>query len=228
MGTKEGYVRAAASGGREFVRTAYTCPFVTRREAYLYDDAYAGAPNWDIGRPQAAFVHLTESGRVRGPVLDVGCGTGELALYLANQGYEVLGIDLAPRAIDQAKAKARWRRVDGAHFLIWDALDLPHLAAGGFRFRTVADSAMFHILAAQDREIFIDGLETVLAPGGLYCVLGDVRKHENGTYGITPSELRGRFRAEDGWSVEFVYETAFERRLGNTPAYIAGIRREGS
>lgn len=201
---------------------------MTKREAYLYDDAYAGVPNWDIGRPQRAFVHLADTGRIRGPVLDVGCGTGELALFLARQGHNVLGIDLSPRAVDQAKAKAVWRRVDGAHFLIWDALDLPDLARAGFRFHTVTDSAMFHVLAASDRDGFVDGLETILAPGGHYFVLGDVRQHEDATYGISPSELRARFRPEDGWDVEFVYETAMERRYGNTPAYLAGIRRSPS
>lgn len=198
---------------------------MTKPEAYVYDEAYAGVPNWDIGRPQRAFVHLAESGRVRGPVLDVGCGTGELALFLARLGHDVLGIDLSPRAVDQAKAKAEWRRIDHAHFLVWDALDLPDLARHGFRFRTVTDSAMFHVLTPWDRGAFVDGLETVLAPGGLFCLLGDVRQHETETYGISPSEIRRRFRRADGWTVEFVYETAFERRHGTTPAYLAGIRR---
>ena len=207
------------------MRSAYTCPYVTKREAYLYDDAYAGVPNWDIGRPQAAFVYLSDAGLVRGPVLDVGCGTGELALFLARQGNEVLGIDLSPRAIDQAKAKARWRQITGAHFLVWDALDLARLSSSGFQFQTVTDSAMFHVLSSADRDSFVDGLEAVLAPGGHYCVLGDVRNNQRETYGITPGELRSRFRPVDGWEIEFVIETAFERRLENTPAYFAGIRR---
>lgn len=210
------------------MRTAYTCPYVSRREAYLYDDAYAGVPNWDIGRPQRSFVHLTEAGLVEGPVLDVGCGTGELALFLARMGNDVLGIDISPRAIDQAKAKARWRRIPRAHFLVWDALDLPRLAERGFRFRTVTDSAMFHVLAERDRDGFVDGLETVLAPGGRYLVLGDERKQGDEIYGLTPAELRARFRTEDGWTIEFVHETAFERRLGNTPAYVTGVRRDGA
>lgn len=121
-------------------------------------------PNGNIGRPRRAFVYLEESGRVDGPVLDVGCGTGELASFLATRGHDVLGIDLSPRAVDQAKAKARWRRISGAHFLVWDALDLPELTRHGFRFRTVTDSARFHVLPARDRDGFVDALETVLAP----------------------------------------------------------------
>jgi len=43
-------------------------------------DLYTTPPPWDIGRPQPAFVALAEAGAIRGRVLDVGCGTGELVL----------------------------------------------------------------------------------------------------------------------------------------------------
>jgi len=205
-----------------FPRPRWTLPTPRKPIADVYDAAYSGVPNWDIGRPQRAFVYLQEAGRIESPVLDVGCGTGELALYLAHQGHRVLGIDLASNAIRQAKAKARWRRVP-ARFLVWDATDLDGLAEAGLSFRTVVDSAMFHILGDVERDRFVAGLETVLESSGLYCLLGDARRDPRDVYGISPRELRDRFA--DGWTVEFVYETAFERRYSANPAYLAGIRR---
>ena len=192
--------------------------------AHVYDAAYAGVPNWDIGRPQRAFVRLAEAGLVRGPVLDVGCGTGELSLFLARRGHDVLGIDLSPLAIRQAREKARWRRIE-ARFLVWDALDLPRLGAAGLAFRTVVDSAMFHVLGDRERDRFVAGLGEVVRPGGLYCVLGDARSDDRGVYGITPAELRRRFGEAGGWEVVFAYETGFERRWSTTPAYFVCLRR---
>ncbi|WP_340100341.1 class I SAM-dependent methyltransferase [Salinibaculum salinum] len=203
-------------------RPERTLPTPRKPIADVYDAAYSGVPNWDIGRPQQAFVHLQEAGRIESPVLDVGCGTGELALYLASHGHRVLGIDLASNAIRQAKLKARWRRIP-AQFLVWDAVDLGRLAEAGLSVRTVVDSAMFHILGDTERGRFVHGLESVIEPGGLYCLLGDARRDPRDSYGITPRELRDRFA--DGWTVEFVYETIFERRYSANPAYLAGIRR---
>jgi 2-polyprenyl-3-methyl-5-hydroxy-6-metoxy-1,4-benzoquinol methylase len=192
--------------------------------AHVYDAAYASVPNWDIGRPQRGFVQLEAAGYVRGPVLDVGCGTGELSLFLARQGYEVLGIDLSPLAIRQAKEKSRWRRV-AAQFLVWDALELGRLREAGFSFRTVVDSAMFHIMGDRERDQFVEGLGAVIESGGLYCVLGDARRIESSIYGITPEEIAARFRRADGWEVAFAYTTTFERRWSANPAYFVGVRR---
>ena len=63
-------------------------------------------PPWDIGRPQPALVRLAEQGLFGGHVLDVGCGTGEHALLAAAHGGTATGVDLSPRAISQARAKA--------------------------------------------------------------------------------------------------------------------------
>src|SRR4051794_23763788 len=72
-------------------------------------DGAAVAPPWDIGRPQPAMVNVVASGQVRGRVLDAGCGTGELAMYVAALGHEVVGIDAAPTAIGRAREKALQR-----------------------------------------------------------------------------------------------------------------------
>lgn len=199
-------------------------PVATPR-AYAFDAAYDTVPNWDIGRPQRPFVYLEEVGLVRDPVLEVGCGTGELSLFLARQGHDVLGIDIAPSAIEQATAKARWRRIP-CQFLVWDALDLTGLARSGLRFRTVVDSGMYHLLSDVERDRLVDGLARVLDRGGAYFVLGDARSDSSG-YGVSPHELRERFRRHPGWEVAFLFESVFERRHSRNPAYIAGvIRRE--
>ncbi len=192
--------------------------------AHVYDAAYSGVPNWDIGRPQRAFVWLAESGLVRGPVLDVGCGTGELSLFLARRGHDVLGIDLSRLAVEQARGKARWRRVD-AHFLVWDALHLSGLAEAGLSFRTVVDSAMLHLLGDRERDRFVAELGTVVPPGGRYFVLGDAPHADRPGYGITPEELRDRFDAVGGWEVVLAEETVFERRWSTNPAYLVGVQR---
>lgn len=200
-------------------------PTAETPHAALYDSVYRGTPNWDIGRPQRAFVYLEEAGAIGERVLDVGCDTGELALFLARQGYRVLGIDFAPRAIEQARAKARWRRIP-AYFLVWDALRLPDLAARGLAFDTVTDSAMLHTLAGPDRDRFIDGVESVLRPGGRLLIFCDARPDgDYSTGGLSRREFRERFRSEDGWEIEFVSETVFERRHSRNAAYIASIRR---
>jgi 2-polyprenyl-3-methyl-5-hydroxy-6-metoxy-1,4-benzoquinol methylase len=74
-----------------------------------FNSAYTGTPAWDIGRPQKEFVHLARANEIQGRVLDVGCGTGEHALYLAASGLEAWGVDSAPAAIDKAVAKAKER-----------------------------------------------------------------------------------------------------------------------
>jgi cyclopropane fatty-acyl-phospholipid synthase-like methyltransferase len=61
----------------------------------FFNQAYRGSPPWDIGRPQKEFVELVMRGEITGSVLDIGCGTGEHALFFASEGHEVWGIDTA-------------------------------------------------------------------------------------------------------------------------------------
>ncbi|HZP89453.1 MAG TPA: hypothetical protein VFC04_00470, partial [Actinomycetota bacterium] len=60
----------------------------TSRAKPFFETAYGGSPAWDIGRPQPAVVRLEEAGEITGSVIDLGCGTGENALFLASRGHE--------------------------------------------------------------------------------------------------------------------------------------------
>ncbi|MGB9372106.1 MAG: methyltransferase domain-containing protein [Halobacteriota archaeon] len=62
-------------------------------ELSAFKSVYHGKPPWDIGRLQEEYVQLEQTGEISRSVLDVGCGTGENALYLAERGHGVWGID---------------------------------------------------------------------------------------------------------------------------------------
>src|SRR3989442_8800552 len=66
--------------------------------ADLFESAYLGTPPWDIGRSQPAIMRLAETGQITGLVLDIGCGTGENVLYLAEHGFVAAGIGRAATA----------------------------------------------------------------------------------------------------------------------------------
>lgn len=73
-----------------------------------------------IFRQNLRLLSLPRGGRI----LDIGCGTGTHALYLARRGFAVWGVDSSPAMIARARAKARGTAVQ---FAIGDALEgLPH------------------------------------------------------------------------------------------------------
>lgn len=71
----------------------------------FFEGVYRETPPWDIGGPQPALAALLSEYPPLNPVLDVGCGTGDLAIALARQGRQVLGIDIVATAISEARAK---------------------------------------------------------------------------------------------------------------------------
>lgn len=168
--------------------------------------AYAGQAPWDIGRPQQAFIDVTD--RVAGSVLDAGCGTGDNALYFTERGCTVTGIDFLEEPIGRAKAKARERGLK-VTFLVKDALSL---ADWGERFDNAIDSGLFHVFSDEDRRRYLNGLASVLKPGGrlfLVCFSDD----EPGTVGprrVSKKELYASFR--EGWTVESIEPSRFAVR----------------
>jgi len=192
-----------------------------------WDDAYtaqAPAP-WDIGRPQPAFVRLADEGLLAGHLLDVGCGTGEHALLASAHGADAVGVDIAPAAIQRARAKAVERGLT-ARFEIADVLDLGQL---GLTFDTLIDSGVFHIFSDDDRPRYVDSLAVAMRPGGT-CYLMCFSDRQPGEFGprrVRQDELRDAFRA--GWEVTSIVPDFFQINPFNgttrAQAWLATIAR---
>ena len=195
-----------------------------------FESAYAGQAPWDIGRPQQVFVDVAD--RVTGSVLDAGCGTGDTALFLAGRGCQVTGIDFIEEPIRRAQRKAAEWGLKVA-FLVKDALTLRDWSE---RFDNVIDSGLFHVFSDEDRRRYVEGLATVLKPGGrlfLLC-LSDEEPGEQGPRRASRKELHAAFA--EGWSIESIEPTRAEVRPdlkdlafseGGPKAWFVVVRRAG-
>jgi SAM-dependent methyltransferase len=119
------------------------------------------------GNPNAALV--TEvTAMVPGRALDLGCGEGGDAVWLAAQGWLVLGVDISQLALDRAAVHAASAGV--ADRISWARHDLAHSFPDG-SFDLV--SAQFlHSAVDMPREAILRRAATAVAPGGVLLVVG--------------------------------------------------------
>ena len=149
----------------------------------IYEAMYRmGKPVWDTGSVPPEVVEAIEKERTPGRALDLGCGTGTHSIYLAQRGWQVVGIDFSTKAIAVAHAKAK-RAGTPIDFRIADVTRLSFLA-GQFEF--ALDVGCFHGLDAKGRTRYVEQLACLLRPGGKFMLwaLDRVALFEN--YGIAP------------------------------------------
>ena len=195
-----------------------------------FEDLYAKPAPWDIGKPRWQFTGIAD--RIRGPILDAGCGTGEHALYFAAQGHRVIGIDFVEAAIQRAQSKGAERGLP-VEFLVKDALTLEKWSE---RFGSVIDCGLFHVFSDEDRRRYVRGLANVVEPGGRLFLLcfSDQEPGNEGPRRVSRQELSDAF--SDGWEVESVQPVQIEINPkftevkfseGGPKAWFAIIRRQG-
>jgi len=147
-----------------------------------WDDRYlSGDTPWDSGQPND---HLVEFARslpgARKRAIDVGCGTGTNALWLARQGFAVLGVDISSIAIDKARAKA----ADAGLDCRFQTLDFLHDEIDSGPFDFVFDLGCLHVFDdAGDRERFAERVASLLGVDGRWLNLSGSTEGPEREYG---------------------------------------------
>lgn len=134
---------------------------------YEFVYRYFRAP-WDIGA-RSDLVALVESGRIKpGSAIDLGCGTGANAIYLAQHGFEVTGVDYAEAAIEKAQERAKAAGVQ-VNFLVDDLTNLQHVSG---KFDFLLDYGVLDDLRLNQREPYVQNMLPLTRPGSCYLLWG--------------------------------------------------------
>jgi cyclopropane fatty-acyl-phospholipid synthase-like methyltransferase len=147
-----------------------------REPAPFWDEFYADRTKnipFFVEKPDENLVEYMSRGLVKpGNVLELGCGPGRNAVYLAKQGYTVDAVDLSQEALTWATERAKSHHVE-VNFMKQNLFDL-ELVEGTYDL--VYDSGCFHHIAPHRRMDYIHLLKKALKPGGhfvLTCFVED-------------------------------------------------------
>jgi SAM-dependent methyltransferase len=153
---------------------------------------FKGQTPWDtnITPPEVtAFLETARPARA----LDLGCGTGTNAISMATLGWQVTGIDYAPKAIAMARRKAA-RAGLVIDFRVGDVSRMP-LDEGHFDY--ILDIGCLHTLDAGDHPEYAQRLKKILAPGGTYMLYAWMPRLQQGRMqGLTVEQVHGLFTPE--------------------------------
>jgi 2-polyprenyl-3-methyl-5-hydroxy-6-metoxy-1,4-benzoquinol methylase len=128
-----------------------------------WDRAYRGQqrPGWDTGLIADDLKRAVSEGHIKPcRIVELGCGSGTNAIFLASQGFDVTAIDVAPTALGIADAKARKAGV-GVRWLLADVLNLPDLGT----FDLIFDRGCYHNVRYVNAAGFVEAVRQLSRPG---------------------------------------------------------------
>jgi SAM-dependent methyltransferase len=157
---------------------------------------------WDGHPLPTSLTTLVEGGDDGGPLtpstaLDIGCGTGDNSVYLAEHGWQVTGIDFVAKAVEKARAKVAARNVD----VRIEQADVTRLCEEniGSNFALIVDNGCLHGMSDEDRYDYVREVTAAAAPDARLLLVEFVRGGSYGVPGIDPAEVEDRFAT--GWTM---------------------------
>lgn len=165
---------------------------------------------WNFKTPPDILENLVRTGKITPcKTIDLGCGTGNYAIYLAGEGFDVTAVDISSSAIKIAKNNASQKGID-CNFIVADILgDLKQIQS---TFNFAYDWELLHHIFPSDREKYIRNVYRLLNPGGQY--LSVCFSEENlqfgrvGKFRKTPLETVLYFSSEN--ELRVLYESFFK------------------
>ncbi len=134
----------------------------------------SGSPPWETGQPSRELQRAIAEDKLQPcRVIELGCGSGWNAVWLAQQGFDVTAVDFTPLAIERARRRAAAAGVT-VRFVLGDVLDLPE-AYEPFPF--FFDRGCYHCVRSLDVQAYLRTIERVTAAGSLGLILtGNARE----------------------------------------------------
>lgn len=155
---------------------------------------------WDSKAPKESVIAWQEAGLIRGDVLDIGCGLGDNAIYLAQHGHSVTGLDISPTALITAERRALDARVN-VRFAVTDATALDGYPGA---FDTVIDSGCYHCLDDAAKRDYATAVHRATRPGATLLI--SAFSDANATAGDWPRPMVSEQTLRDtlggaGWTI---------------------------
>ena len=144
-----------------------------RQDRIRIDDVYKNMPleeiPWNMETPPELLVELVDSGKVQPcKAIDLGCGAGNYAIYLAGRGFEVAGVDCSPTAIKIAKENAEGKDAKCSFFVADVVGELDEVNQ---TWDFVYDWGLLHHIFPEQRQKYVDNVSRILNPKGKYLSL---------------------------------------------------------
>ncbi len=168
-------------------------------QRHMYELIYRrGKPRWETDRIPEVLVDLVEGAQALPPgrAIDLGCGTGSHAVYLAQHCWQVVGVDFSATAVRAARKKAGALR--GVEFVEGDVTRLGDAGIQG-PFSLVLDVGCFHGIPAARHDAYVDEVARITVAGSLvvlWAIDAERRSWVPGEPRADEREIRRRFAAQ--------------------------------